>query len=97
MTALDAEGFELSSGNVVESFARNFMVALDAWQERGFEFVARSYLDYMPRESGLRRDIAENGDLTTRRMASPDVERVPLLPQLAEPQWYDAVNREPRI
>jgi hypothetical protein len=29
---------------LVESFARHFMVAIDAWQESGFGEVAKSYL-----------------------------------------------------
>ena len=46
VTSLDQEGFEnIESGEVIASFARNFMVALDAWQEKGFAAVARSYLE----------------------------------------------------
>ena len=51
------------SNHVVESFARHFMVAVDAWQENGFGAVAKSYLERLPREQGVRRDIDENGDL----------------------------------
>jgi len=44
-SALDEEGFdELGSGRLVESFARHLMVAIDAWQEKGFSEVARNYL-----------------------------------------------------
>jgi hypothetical protein len=44
-SALDEEGFdELGSGRLVESFARHLMVAIDAWQEKGFAEVARNYL-----------------------------------------------------
>lgn len=44
-SALDEEGFdELGSGRLVESFARHLMVAIDAWQEKGFAEVARTYL-----------------------------------------------------
>ena len=44
-SALDEEGFdELGSGRLVESFARHLMVAIDAWQEKGFGEVARNYL-----------------------------------------------------
>ena len=38
--------------SVVESFARHFMVAIDAWQEHGFGAVARSYLERLPVETG---------------------------------------------
>jgi hypothetical protein len=44
-SALEEEGFdELGSGRLVESFARHLMVAIDAWQEKGFGAVARNYL-----------------------------------------------------
>jgi Biotin/lipoate A/B protein ligase family len=97
ITALDEEGFgETLSSHVVESFARNFMVALDAWRERGFAAVARRYFDYFPREQGLRRDIDDNGDLLLRRMASPEPERLALGPRLAAPVWYDPLAKGPR-
>jgi biotin-(acetyl-CoA carboxylase) ligase len=98
ITALDEEGFtNVMSHHVVESFARNFMVAIDTWQEAGFGAVAKRYIERLPREQGLRRDIDDNGDLLVRRMASTEVERQPLLPQLIAPAWYDSVNKEPRI
>ena len=47
-SALDEEGFdELGSSRLVESFARHLMVAIDAWQEKGFGEVARNYLQRM--------------------------------------------------
>lgn len=98
ITALDEEGFtNVMASHVVESFARNFMVAVDAWQESGFGAVAKSYIERLPREQGLRRDIDDNGDLLVRRMTSAEVERNALLPRLLEPAWYDSVNKEPRI
>ncbi len=98
ITALDEEGFtDTMTNHLVESFARNFMVAVDAWQETGFGAVAKRYIERLPRENGLRREIEDNGDLLLRRMASTDVERNALLPQLHEPAWYDSVNKEPRI
>jgi biotin-(acetyl-CoA carboxylase) ligase len=97
VTALEEEGFtDVMSDQVVESFARNFMVALDSWQERGFSAVAHSYLHRLPRESGLRRDIADNGDLIVRRMSKVEVERHALVPQLKTPAWYDAAAKGPR-
>src|SRR5476651_1758683 len=55
-TALEEEGFtDVLSNEVVESFARNFMVALDAWQESGFGAVAKTYLSRLPVEQGVRR------------------------------------------
>jgi hypothetical protein len=81
---------------VVESFARNFMVANDAWQERGFGAVAQNYIGYLPRDKGLRRDIDDNGDLLVRRMAATDAERHALQPRLAA-GWFDPVRKEPRL
>ena len=97
ITALDEEGFaEVTSSQLVESFARNFMTAVDAWQERGFGAVAKSYFEYLPREQGLRRDIDDGGDLLLRRMAAKDVERKTLLPRLIAPGWYDTASKGPR-
>jgi biotin-(acetyl-CoA carboxylase) ligase len=96
-TALEEEGFtEVTPDHVVESFARNFMVALDAWQESGFGTVAKNYLERLPRESGLRRDIDDNGDLLIRRMGKVEFERQQLLPRLAEPAWFDPATGGPR-
>ena len=81
---------------MIESFARNFMLTLDAWNEHGFSAVAKSYLERLPRESGLRRDIDDNGDLIVRRMGKTDVERQALLPRIATPSWYDASAKGPR-
>ena len=68
----------------MESFARNLMVALDAWQESGFGAVAKTYLERLPRESGVRRSIDDNGDLLVQRVAKPETERLAFLPQLAD-------------
>src|ERR1700688_643729 len=66
-TALEEEGFsDAMSDQVVESFARHFMAAIDAWQEHGFAEVARGYLGRLAPEKGARRDIDENGDLLVR-------------------------------
>jgi len=97
VTALEEEGFsDAMSDNVLASFARNFMVAVDAWQEHGFGEVARSYLERLPLEKGLRRDIEDNGDLLIRRMGKADVERQELLPRLAMPAWFDPKAKGPR-
>jgi len=96
ITALDEEGFgQALSSHVVESFARNFMVALDAWRESGFGAVAKSYFDYCGRGGSVRRDIGDNGDLLLRRMAASEVERQALLPRLAAPAWYDPQSKSP--
>lgn len=97
VTALEEEGFtDTMSNQLVESFARHFMVAFDSWQTEGFGAVAKNYLARLPAEKGVRCDIAENGDLTIRRMGKGTVERKPLLPRLADPAWYDAKSNGPR-
>jgi biotin-(acetyl-CoA carboxylase) ligase len=97
VTALEEEGFsDAMSDQVVESFARHFMVAIDAWQEHGFGAVARSYLERMPPEQGIRRDIDENGDLLLRRVGKAEIERTKFLPRLATPAWFDPKAKGPR-
>src|SRR6185437_4158183 len=97
VTALEEEGFtDAMSDHVVESFARHFMVALDAWHERGFGAVARSYLERLPAEQGVRRDIDDNGDLLIRRMGKTEIERRKFLTRLAAPSWFDPATKGPR-
>ena len=89
-SALEQEGFtDLTSGALVESFARHLMVHSDAWQEYGFAAVAKEYVQRLPRDKALRRDIDENGDLLVRRMGKVEVERRKLMPLLAAPSWLD--------
>ena len=96
-SALEDEGFtDVMSGHIVESFARHFMVAIDAWQESGFGAVAKSYIERLPRGQGVRRDIDDNGDLLMRRVGKADVTRRKFLPKLAEPAWFDPQARGPR-
>jgi biotin-(acetyl-CoA carboxylase) ligase len=95
--ALEEEGFdELGSGRLVESFARHFMVAVDAWQQDGFAAVARDYLARLPAEPGVRRQIDENGDLLARRVGKAEAQRRRLLPALATPSWLDPATGGPR-
>jgi biotin-(acetyl-CoA carboxylase) ligase len=97
VTALEEEGFtDAMSDNVLASFARNFMVAIDAWQEQGFGAIARSYLERLPAEKGVRYSVDDNGDLLVRRMGKTEVERQELLPRLAKPAWFDPATKEPR-
>lgn len=96
VTALEQEGFsDVTSNQVVESFARHFMVGLDAWQERGFAAVAKSYLERLPSEAGVTLRIDDNGDLLVRRKGGV-VERRALLPRLAAPGWFDPAVEGPR-
>jgi len=95
--ALEDEGFDdAGSGRLVEGFARHLMVAIDAWQEQGFAEVAKGYLPRLPPESGVRRDIDENGDLLVRRAGKTEVERRRLVPALATPSWLDPGTAGPR-
>jgi len=97
ITALDEEGFtEVTASHIVESFARNFMHLADAWHESGFGVVAKSYFERFPRESGLRRNIDENGDLLIRRTSSSQAECTALLPRLGQPSWLDPASKGPR-
>ena len=97
VAALEEEGFsDLTAGALVESFARHLMVHTDAWQEQGFGAVAKEYLQRLPRDKGLRRDIDESGDLLLRRMGKAEVERRKLAPLLAAPSWLDPKTRGPR-
>ena len=58
----------------------------------GFGAVARSYLERLPAEQGVRRDIDDNGDLLIRRMGKTEVERKKLLAALAAPSWFDPAS-----
>jgi biotin-(acetyl-CoA carboxylase) ligase len=95
--ALEEEGFDdAGSAGVIDSFARHLMVAVDAWQERGFAPIAKSYLEHLAPEKGVRRDIDENGDLLVRRVGKLEVERRKLVPALAAPSWLDPKTGGPK-
>jgi biotin-(acetyl-CoA carboxylase) ligase len=100
MTALEEEGFDdAGSAKLVESFARHFMVHIDAWQEHGFAEVAKEYLPRLAPEKGARRDIDEYGDLLVRHAAhlgKTEAERRKLVPALATPSWLDPKTGGPR-
>jgi hypothetical protein len=95
--ALDAEGFDLGSGRLLEGFARHLMVTFDTWQQEGFAEVASSYLSRVVSDKGVRRDIDDNGDLLMRRIDKTVVERRPLVPALATPSWLDPAIQGPRL
>ena len=97
VAALEEEGFtDLGSGRLVESFARHLMVHIDAWKEHGFAAVAKEYLRRLPTETGVRRDIDDNGDLLVRRVGKIAAERRKLLTALAKPSWLDPKTKGPR-
>jgi hypothetical protein len=96
-TAIADEGFdEAGSTDLAGSFARHLMVQIDAWQEFGFKAIAKTYLGRLAPETGVRRDIDDNGDLLVRRMGKPGAERQPLVAALAKPSWLDPKTRGPR-
>ena len=82
VTALEEEGFtDAMADQLVESFARHFMVPSTPGRSTASPRSRRSYLARLPPEKGLRRDIDENGDLLMRRMGKVEVERKKLLPR----------------
>ena len=92
-TTLEVEGFDdAGSSRLVESFVRHLVVAIDAWNERGFREVAKRYLLRLMPDKGARREIDANGDLLVRRTGSVEVERYALAPALARPSWRDAAT-----
>ncbi|NWG26327.1 MAG: hypothetical protein HXY30_18240 [Pseudorhodoplanes sp.] len=96
-SALEEEGFDgLGAENLLESFARVLMRVTDTWQDQGFGAVAKDYIARLAPQSGVRRDIDENGDLLIRRMGRSEVERRALLPALMQPSWLDPKTGGPR-
>jgi biotin-(acetyl-CoA carboxylase) ligase len=93
------EGFEMiDTDAIIASFARHLMTAFDRWNERGFEAIARDYLERLPRrKAGERRTIDLNGDLLVAPPAGrgpPD--RTSLVDALARAHWYDPQARGPK-
>jgi hypothetical protein len=95
--ALEAEGFDTGSGRLLEGFARHLMVVVDAWQQHGFADVAGSYLSRLAPESGVWRDLDENGDILVRRLGRAGVERRSLLPALSRTSWLDSATGAPLL
>ena len=97
VAALEQEGFsDFTAGALVESFSRHLMLHTDAWTEQGFAAVAKQYLQRLPREKSIRRDIDASGDLLVRRTGKVEVERRKLKSLLAAPSWLDPATRGPR-
>jgi biotin-(acetyl-CoA carboxylase) ligase len=96
-TTLEAESFgDVSAERLVEGFARHLMVAVDHWQVSGFAPIAQEYMSKLEPESGVPRDIGENGDLGVRR-AGERIECRKLLPALKVPSWLDPSTGGPRL
>ena len=80
----------------VQSLGWSTLVQIDAWQEFGFQAVAKTYLSRLTPEKGVRRDIDENGDLLVRHMGNPNAERRSLVSALVKPSWLDPATRGPK-
>ena len=96
-TALADEGFDdVGAERLAESFARHLMAAIDRWQESGFAAITRDYLSKLVPESGIRREIAENGDLNIH-LPGDMVEHRKLVPALQTPAWLDPKTGGPSL
>ena len=98
--SLLSEGFEMvDTDAIVESFTRHLMTAFDRWNERGFEAIARDYLERLPkRKAGERRAIDANGDLlVSLPTGSGPPDRNSLVDALARADWYDRQARGPKF
>jgi biotin-(acetyl-CoA carboxylase) ligase len=98
--SLLSEGFEMvDTDAIIESFSRHLMTAFDRWNERGFEAIARDYLERLPkRGEGERRAIDVNGDLLVRAPTGKGPpERTSLKDALARADWYDPQARGPKF
>jgi hypothetical protein len=71
------------------------MTAVDRWQQDGFAEIADNYLARMAAESGVKCEIAANGDLLLRRRGKKARERRRLVDALAQPSWLDATTGKP--
>jgi biotin-(acetyl-CoA carboxylase) ligase len=94
-TTLDAEGFNVASGRLLEGFARHLMATVNAWQEDGFGEVARSYLSRLKSGSDMRCTINDNGDLLVQRLGYSKAEHRSLVSALAAPSWFDPATGGP--
>lgn len=84
---------------IIGSFARHLMTAFDQWNERGFDPIARGYLERLPKQqTGERRGIDVNGDfLVNLPAAKGPPRRSSLVEGLAKVAWYDPEYRAPKL
>ena len=73
------------------------MAEMDSWNEHGFGSVARKYLRRLPIEPQTQCDIADNGDLVTRRKGKVRGERHALAEVLGSPSWLDPATKDPKL
>ena len=74
----------------------SFAVPLLAKESDKFEKLANEYIAKLKPESGVHRDINENGDFDARRSGKL-VERRELVPALKAPSWLDPRTGGPRL
>ncbi len=98
ITTLDDEGFaEWNPPEFAASFARNFLVEVDSWAERGMAGIGPRYLARLEKSRGeTRRGIDENGDLLVHKAEQTAAARVSLVEGLKKPGWFDSLLNEPR-
>jgi hypothetical protein len=98
-TALEDQGFDdVSSGHLIEGFARHLMAQIAIWREHGFGPIARSYRARLSPEEASLFDIDENGDLVVAcRTGARASQRRSLMDALAAPcptrSWNSKVLR----
>jgi biotin-(acetyl-CoA carboxylase) ligase len=98
--SLLGEGFEMvDTDAIIESFSRHLMTAFDRWKERGFDAIARDYLERLPKsKAGERRGIDVNGDLLVAMPAGNGAPaRSSLVDALGRATWYDPQARGPNF
>lgn len=97
-SALEEEGFnDAGSAQVVESFARHLMVAMDAWRANEFATVTSNYLENLEKEKGAVPALDANGDLLIRWRGQKEPDRHALAAALATPSWLDPASGGPRL
>jgi biotin-(acetyl-CoA carboxylase) ligase len=97
-TALEEEGFgEANPERVAEGFARHFLLAIDRWQEVGFEALVKEFLPRLRfKDAEQRLSLSLSGDLDIRH-GGVRVETCNLISALKTPSWLDAATGDPRL
>jgi Biotin/lipoate A/B protein ligase family len=98
ITTLDEEGFDAwNPESFSASFARNFLVEIDQWGERGFTQIGPRYLSRLEKTKHVqRRAIDTNGDLLIYFDGVNTAQRHAFEDGLKAAQWYDPQLNEPR-
>jgi hypothetical protein len=97
VTALDEEGFaDMGSSQLVESFARHLMFALDAWRTNEFPTVIKTYISHLEHEKGATPSLDPRGNLLIGWRGQKESDRHNLVEALAEPTWLDPATGGPK-